>query len=584
MPFFGPANRRNPKVWGLSRPAAPERRRGLHPYIPELCEQLRKEMIGRRDFLRTATLLGLSASAAYALAGFPGGDPVAGPALAQDKPRKGGRLRIAMRVQRMDDPATYDWTEMSNQTRHVLEYLTITGPDNVTRPFLAESWEASDDLKTWILKLRQDVTWSNGDRFGADDVVYNFERWLDPARKSSNLGLFPELTDLVDTGKVDENGKRVVVQRRREGAVEKVDEHTVRLHLKSPQLAVPENLYSYPTAIVHRGFDEQGGTFAKNPIGTGPFALVELMVGERCLLRRRGGAYWGGEINLEEILYIDHGDDAGARIEALAADEVDMVHEVDIAQTEAVEAIPDAVLQQAVTAQTGVARMRILDKPFRDKRVRQAIVASMDHKAILDAAYRGRGAIGENHHVAPVHPDYFELPKLKQDHERAKALLLDAGYESMALNLQLSQSEPWHLAAMQAFKEQLVPAGVKLDLNPMPGATYWDVWDKTPFGFTSWAHRPLGTMVLNLAYRTGVPWNETAYSNPEFDKALDAAGGILDVGERRKAMEAVESILQDDAVIAQPLWRAVFAATNKRVRGFEMHPTQFHQFNKVWLE
>jgi peptide/nickel transport system substrate-binding protein len=147
----------------------------------------------------------------------------------------------------------------------------------------------------------------------------------------------------------------------------------------------------------------------------------------------------------------------------------------------------------------------------------------------------------------------------------------------------MGAAEPWHLAAMQAFKEQLAPAGITLNLNPMPGASYWDVWDKTPFGFTSWTHRPLGVMVLNLGYRCGVPWNESAYCNKEFDKALDEAGGILDANERRKVMEKVEKILQDDAVIAQPLWRAVFSGTTKQVRGYEMHPTQYHQFNKIWL-
>jgi peptide/nickel transport system substrate-binding protein len=117
----------------------------------------------------------------------------------------------------------------------------------------------------------------------------------------------------------------------------------------------------------------------------------------------------------------------------------------------------------------------------------------------------------------------------------------------------------------------------------MPGASYWDVWDKTPFGFTSWTHRPLGVMVLNLGYRSGVPWNESAYSNPEFDKALDEASAILDANERRTAMEKVEKILQNDAVIAQPLWRAAFETTSKKVRGYEVHPTLYHQFQKVWI-
>src|SRR3546814_10530402 len=81
-----------------------------------------------------------------------------------------------MKVQEMSDPATFDWTEKSNVARQIVEYLTITGDDNVTRPYLAESWSASEDLKTWEFKLRKGMKWSNGDDFNADDVVYNFTR------------------------------------------------------------------------------------------------------------------------------------------------------------------------------------------------------------------------------------------------------------------------------------------------------------------------------------------------------------------------------------------------------------------------
>ena len=152
------------------------------------------------------------------------------------------------------------------------------------------------------------------------------------------------------------------------------------------------------------------------------------------------------------------------------------------------------------------------------------------------------------------------------------------------MKIDLGSAEAWHLAAMQGFKQQLEPAGITLDRNPMPGASYWDVWDKTPFGFTSWTHRPLGVMVLNLGYKSGVPWNESAYANPEFDKALADASSILDVNERRAAMEKVQKILQDDAVIAQPLWRSIFTATNDKVKGYKAHPTQYHLFKDVWLD
>ncbi|MDX1711242.1 MAG: ABC transporter substrate-binding protein [Rhodovibrionaceae bacterium] len=546
----------------------------VHPYVPELKEQLRKGDIDRREFMRTATLLGVSAGAAYAMAGSILGHegPVA--SAAAQTPKKGGRLRSSMRVQRMDDPATYDWTQMSNQTRGILEYLTRTGSDNITRPYLAESWEASDDLKTWTLNLRKGVTWNNGDEFNADDVVHNFTRWLDPETGSSNIGLFKTMTETTDDGKT----------KMTEGAVEKVDSHTVRLNLNSPELAIPENLYNYPTAIVHRMFDEWGGDLSKKPVGTGPYELGEFQIGETCVLKRRQG-YWGREPYLDAIHYIDHGDDPMAGISALASGQVDHVYEVDINSIDVVEKLPNGVLHEVTTAQTAVARMQVDKKPFDDMRVRQAVVLAADNRKLLELAYRGRGSVAENHHVSPIHPEYFKLPPLKRDVEKAKALLQEAGYsDGLTVKIDLGSADAWHLAACQGLKQQLAEAGINLTLNPMPGSSYWDVWDKTPFGFTSWTHRPLGVMVLNLGYRCGVPWNESNYCNKEFDKKLTNASSILDPGERRKAMEDVEQILQNDAVMVQPLWRAVFAATSDKVRGYKVHPTQYHQFQDVWLE
>ncbi|NNG03882.1 MAG: ABC transporter substrate-binding protein, partial [Inquilinus sp.] len=187
----------------------------VHVALPQLADDLKSGKLDRREFLRTTALLGLSATAAYGVAGAITGEGVVPQAQAQ-MARKGGTLRCSMRVQEMTDPATFDWTEKSNQARHVLEYLTVTGQDNVTRPYLAESWQASDDLKTWTFKLRQGVKWNNGDDFGADDVVYNFTRWLDPATGSSNQGLFGAMTETV--------GDSTMMT---EGAVEKVDDHTV---------------------------------------------------------------------------------------------------------------------------------------------------------------------------------------------------------------------------------------------------------------------------------------------------------------------------------------------------------------------
>ncbi|MCG8511694.1 MAG: ABC transporter substrate-binding protein, partial [Rhodospirillales bacterium] len=96
-------------------------------------------------------------------------------------------------------------------------------------------------------------------------------------------------------------------------------------------------------------------------------------------------------------------------------------------------------------------------------------------------------------------------------------------------------------------------------------------------------HRPLGVQVLNLAYRSGVAWNETSYANPEFDALLDEAGTILDAGERRKVMAKLQGVLQDDAIMHQSSWLSNFVTAHKRVRGIYCHVAFEHHYNKVWL-
>ena len=542
-------------------------RGSAHPFIPTLKEQLASGRLDRREFLRTATLLGMSASAAYLAAGL------TEPSAAQAQSPAAAVLRIGMRVGDVKSPHALSSVEASNIVRQVCDYLTRTGHDNITRPVLLDRWEASGDLKTWTLHLRRDVTWRKGRPFRASDVVWNIKRVLDAKTGSSVLGLMKSSILVEKDDGVDATGKpKKATELWAPNAIEAVDDFTVRLNLRTAQLAIPEHLFHYPFFMLD---PEENGEFKVGSNGTGAYELAELEVGKRAVLKGRD-KHWKKPASFATVEFLDLGSDPAAWIAAMAAKQVDGLYEVDIAQLDAVKALPHVAIYSVNTAQTGVARMKYNVKPFDDKRVRQAFRLATDNRAVLNVVFRGLGAVGENHHVAPVHPEYAKLPEIATDPAKAKALLAEAGHANgIDVEITCRNSPVWELNAVQTMVEQWAKAGIRCKINPVPTSLFWEGWTKVPFGFTSWAHRPLGLMTLGLAYRTGVPWNESSYANPAFDKLLDEAEGTLDVEKRRAVMAKLEQLLQDDGTIVQPLWRQVQTGYDKKVKGFAMHPTQY---------
>jgi peptide/nickel transport system substrate-binding protein len=149
--------------------------------------------------------------------------------------KRGGTWRSSMQLQLLDHPARLSWVEGANIVRQINEYLTETGPDNITRPLLLERWETNDEVTQWDLYLRQGILFNNGDELTADDVMFTFGEWLNPDVGSSMLGLLSYLNGMQD--------------------VEKVDDYHIRLHLESGNIGVPEHLFHYPAVILHRNFE-----------------------------------------------------------------------------------------------------------------------------------------------------------------------------------------------------------------------------------------------------------------------------------------------------------------------------------------
>ena len=123
-------------------------------HVRRLAEDLEARRISRREFVRFAALVGLTAPTAYAMAGKITGEPFAPSARADNTLPKGGTWRIGTRIKDIKNPHAYSWGGYdSNVSRQVVEYLTFTDADGVTKPYLAESWEVSPDLKTWTLRV-----------------------------------------------------------------------------------------------------------------------------------------------------------------------------------------------------------------------------------------------------------------------------------------------------------------------------------------------------------------------------------------------------------------------------------------------
>lgn len=534
-----------------------------NPLLVRLRRRLSEGAISRRSFLRAATLLGVAAPLAYDMAGLSGGEAFA--ATTSGKDPAGGRLSFGMRIQPIDSPHALSWLQPANLVQQVCQPLTWTGFDNVTRPHLLSSWRASPDLRSWDLFLRQDVSWHNGRRFIADDVIWNLRQLLDPATGSSTLGLMQSYL-LLDNPALVSDGPALWDA----SAIEKIDDFHVRLNLKRPQVAVPEHLFHYTNVMLD---PEDDGRFGVGANGTGPFTLREFAVGEGALLSAVDKGE-GRRARIDELAFIDLGDDPAAATAALLSGQVDGLDRCDYSVAESLAAHSDFTVHRTATSATAMLQMKVNQSPFDDVRVRRAMRLAIDTAAVTELALRGFGSPAEHHLVSPAHPDYAALPAFESDPDQARRLLAEAGYPNgIDIEITCKNWPGWELAAVQAMVEQYREADIRATIDLMPAARFWEVWNEAPLAFVEWAPRPLGFMLPGLTLRSNVPWNSTGFSDAEVDALILEAEAMLDVERRREVLRRLEQRIQDIGPMVQPSWLSVVTVVSKKVKGFRLHPT-----------
>ncbi|MDF3362205.1 ABC transporter substrate-binding protein [Sulfitobacter sp. Ks41] len=539
-------------------------------------ENAKKDPVSRREFLAIASAFGATSATAYGMLGM------AAPAraAAHANLKEGGTVRMQMEVRALKDPRTFDWSQIANFSRGWLEYLAIWENDGTFTPGLLESWEINDDATEYTLNVRKGVTWNDGTAFTAQDVARNIEGWCDKSLEGNSMaGRFATLVD-------EETGKAI------EGAIEVVDDHTVKLTLPKSDITLIPGMADYPAAITPEGFDPD--TMLENPKGTGPYLPESLEVGVKSVLvKNPDHTWWGTEVfggpYIDRLEYIDYGTDPSAWIAAAEAEEVDAFYSMEGEYIDVMSTLDGWVENEIATAATIVIRPNQLAevdgmKPYEDKRVRNALQLAVDNAVLLELGYAGRGLVAENHHVGPMHPEYAEVEPPKTDPEAARALMEEAGMADYEHEL-FSIDDAWRKDTTDAVAAQLRDAGIKVKRTILPGSTFWNDWVKYPFSSTNWNARPLGVQIWALAYRSSEAWNEFGYASPEFDALLSEALATADVEARREIMAKGEKMLQDDGVTIQPYWRSLYNHTREGLVGAAHHiGFEYHPARMAWAE
>jgi dipeptide transport system substrate-binding protein len=474
--------------------------------------------------------------------------------------------------------------DVAEQVSDRLVEMEIGG--SALKPGLAESWEISPDGLRYTFHLRHGVKWQSNAAFkpsrdfGADDVLFTFQRMLDKAHAWNKVGggNYPMFAALVEPPLK---------------AVTKADDYTVVFELKQPHAPLLATLsvqsFSITSAEYAATIERAGGSrdaYDLNPIGTGPFQLAQYQ--KDSLIRFRAfPEFWGAmggqperAAKVDQLVFTIT-PDASVRFAKLRAGECQVARYPNPADLDFMRSTPGVVVQEATIASVGYLSFKTDKKPFDDRRVREALATAVDLDSLVKAVWQGTGTPT----ASVVSPGMFghtdALKPRQQDIARAKALLAEAGLAGGFT------AELWALPVARAYQpngrraaEMIQSDWAKIGVTAKIVTFEWGEYlrrarggeaDTAMLGGT-WDYPDPSQQLIGLtceALNSGR--NTPKWCNRAYSDLIAQANAITDTAARAKLYEQAQKVIFDEVPMMLFADSRAFVPVRSNVKGFKLH-------------
>jgi peptide/nickel transport system substrate-binding protein len=477
----------------------------------------------------------------------------------------GGVLRARWNADiRSTDPGTNRDANTDGVMGHVVEGLVAFREDTSVGPMLADSWDISEDGKTYTFHLRQGVKFHNGATMTADDVIWSFKRWLDPATQWRCLSEFS-----------DKGIAKIL-------GVEAPDPRTVVVRLEQPTalflgtMARPD---CGQTAILHRDSVGPDGKWIA-PIGTGPFKLGEWKRGQYVELIRfddyvsraepRDGYAGGKKVEIDKVR-INFIPDSSAAKAGLLNGSLDFIASLSTPDLADLKTRPE--IQLSITpalSLTGIL-LQSKDPLLQDVRIRRALALSLDTKEIVDAIMEGTASA--NNSALPIGSPFHRAVEdqgYTQDIAQAKKLLVEAGYKGQTIKLIANKRYSFVFDSAVLVQAMAQAIGLKIDIEVLDWATQLDRYTRGDYQAMAFVYSARLDPSLSFEMLTGPKATQPrkVWDNPEAQAMLQQSMLTIDTAKRQALFDEMHRRFIADVPMIVLFNGSELAALRNNVKGY----------------